>query len=378
MFMKIKEKYAGYTILPLIINTYGVKVFNSNQKSLWMIQGVQGWLPPWLRFCPTNVMIFAAHFGAKKPNMRDFLYPLLREFREIQEAGGLNFNGHHFMPIIFATCCDLPAKSDLMGLSGHTAYYGCSYCEHPSIAVSGAKRKVPRYLKGLNNYEIRSHEKIMQIYKQLKSESIKGVKIMSCIIAAKEYDLINSVAIDYMHCVLLGIVKRLLNLWCDSKNHKMPYYIEKKHQIALSNRIVNIKPTHEISRRPRSIFARGDFKANEHRSLLFYYLWFVLDGLLPAKYVKHFRLLSAAIYALSMKKISHESIEIAQIQLNEFANDYETLYGKTNVVMNLHLLRHITRQVENLGPLWSQSAFCFEACNGLVTKSNTSTKDIVH
>lgn len=46
--------------------------------------------------------------------------------------------------------------------------------------------------------------------------------------------------------------------------------------------------------------------------------------------------------------------------------------------MNLHLLSHLTMQTENLGPLWSQSAFAFEAVNGIVVKSNASTKDISH
>lgn len=155
MFMKIKEKYAEHIIMPLIINTDGVKVFNSNQKSLWLIQGVQGWLPPSIRFYPTNVMIFAARFGTKKPNMKDFFYPLLKDLQEINSAGGIQFtfNGktHNFMPIIFNCCCDLPAKTDLQEMTGHTGYYGCSFCLHPAIAVPGTKRVVPRFVKGTDN-----------------------------------------------------------------------------------------------------------------------------------------------------------------------------------------------------------------------------------
>lgn len=382
MFMQIQKKYAGYIILPLIINTDGVKVFNCNHKSLWLIQTIQGWLPPSIRFYPTNVMVLAAHFSNKKPKMRDFFYPLLKDIRQMQNDGGIKFNYRgedlYFMPIIFSCCCDLPAKTDLLEMSGHTAYYGCGFCLLPGITVQGKNRAMPRYIKGTDNYELRSHENMVRIYAQLKNEPIKGVKRMSCMVAANGFDLINSVSIDYMHCVLLGIMKKLLNLWLDSTNHNMPYYIEKRHQIALSHRIVNIKPISEISPRPRSLFSRGDFKANEYRSLLYYYIYFALDGLLPSKYIKHFRLLSGAIYALSMESIPIESINRARRQLSDFANDFEILYGESNVVMNLHLIRHITMQVENLGPLWSQSAFAFEANNGIVTKSNSSTKDIVH
>lgn len=382
MFLQIKENYPGYIILPLIVNTDGAKVFNSNSKSLWMIQSLQGWLPPSIRFHPKNVLLCAARFGAKKPNMRDFFYPLLKDLREIYNKGGLKLNHNnktlHFMPIIFSCCCDLPAKADVQGMCGHSGYFACYFCLHPGIPVAGEKKSVIRYIKGSDDYQLRSHSNTVATYQQLRSVSIQGVKKMSCMLAAKDFDLIFSFSVDYMHCVLLGIMKKMLNLWLDTSNHKEPYYIEKKYQIALSKRLLNIKPISDIIRKPRSIFSRGEFKANEFRSLLFYYLWFALDGLLNEKCVIHFRLLSTAVYLLSKEIISTESIERARILLNDFANQFEALYGKSNVTTNLHLLRHVTMQVENLGPLWSQSAFAFEANNGIAVKSNASTKDIVH
>lgn len=152
----------------------------------------------------------------------------------------------------------------------------------------------------------------------------------------------------------------------------------KKNQIILSNRIIKIKPLSEITRNPRSLFSRGNFKANAYRSLLYYYLWYALDGLLDKKYIEHFRLLSSAIYTLSEKTISRKSTEEAESKLIHYVNNFEVLYGKSNVTMNLHLLKHIAMQVNNLGSLWCQSAFAFEANNGNVVKSIKSTKDIVH
>lgn len=175
-----------------------------------------------------------------------------------------------------------------------------------------------------------------------------------------------------MHCALLGIMKKMLNLWLDTANHLQDYYIKKKCQLALSHRLVNIKPVSEILRKSRSIFARSDFKANEYRSLLFYYLRFALVGLIGAKYRKHFEIFSTSIYALSKDKISFRTIEHADTQLNYFA------YGKSNITLNLHLLRHLAMSLKHLGPLWSQSAFAFEANNGVVVKANTSSDKIAH
>ena len=40
------------------------------------------------------------------------------------------------------------------------------------------------------------------------------------------FDIINNNPVDYMHCVLLGVVKqRLLPLWFDSVYHRNPWYV---------------------------------------------------------------------------------------------------------------------------------------------------------
>lgn len=48
----------------------------------------------------------------------------------------------------------------------------------------------------------------------------------------------------------------------------------------------------------------------------------------------------------------------------EFTDLFEKYYGKTNVTMNIHLLRHLYDSVLNHGPIWSNSMFAFEQNNG--------------
>lgn len=69
-----------------------------------------------------------------------------------------------------------------------------------------------------------------------------------------EFDIIIGVATDYMHNVLLGVVKRLIGIWLGDlkiveSNFKA---ISKQNQIQLNNRLVSLKPYSRITQKPRS------------------------------------------------------------------------------------------------------------------------------
>ena len=50
------------------------------------------------------------------------------------------------------------------------------------------------------------------------------------------YDVIRGATIDYMHCVLVGVVKKLLELWFDVTHKDQPWSVRKAqptvHQLA--------------------------------------------------------------------------------------------------------------------------------------------------
>lgn len=118
---------------------------------------------------------------------------------------------------------------------GHAGRYACNYCLHPGITYKSStdKKANIRYLTGPNNYEPRSHGNIINTYNCLKTMPINGITGVSPMVAARQFDLVNGVSIEYMHAVLLGIMKKLLSLWLDSTNHANDYYIKKPHQTVL-------------------------------------------------------------------------------------------------------------------------------------------------
>lgn len=374
-YKKACEKYNGLKVLSMVVCTDGAVIFKSPQKSLWAIQLYLNFLKPSKRYIAENVLVVGLHCTSEKPDMQKFFYPLLREMKQLIENGGFtvkkNGNSHQFMPIISHCCCDLPAKVDVQGMISYNGYNSCGYCLHPGISVkqNGSSTSVVRYIKRKQNEKSRTHTQMLNTYERLKSTSISGVQKISCLVALEDFDLIDGFCLDYMHSVLLGVVKKLMSLWLDSPNHKEPFYIKPKLQPILEARIQNIKPTREIARAPRSISEKANFKANEYRSLLLYYLPCSLNNVLEKRYADHFMLLSSAIYMLLQDRIPIQNVETAEKRLIKFADDFEKLYKKQNVTMNVHLMRHIGTAVRNLGPLWSQSAFAMEDNNGKLVKT---------
>lgn len=386
LFKKVEAKYRAFKILSLVVNTDGAVVYRTVfKKSVWPVQLYQNYLPPNKRFRPSNILLSALYFDSTQPNMKDLFYPLLRELSQIHNEGGIIITRHGqkyaFMPFITHCCCDLPAKAKVLGISGHSGHHACSYCLHPGISVKANSKKnsYVRYIKQRRAAPLRTHQSILNIYKNLKTEPIQGIHHISCLIAAKEFDLVNGFTIDYMHCVLLGVMKKLLDLWFDSTNHKYPYYIKKPNQRRFDQCLQAIKPTSKIKpTKPRSIFDRHNFKAKDYRVLLLFYLRCCLPNMLDNIYIDHFQLLSSSIYSLLKETVSIEDIEQATEKLNKFSNEFERLYGKENITYNVHLLKHIPESVKQLGPLWCQSAFGFEANNGVLVRSNRASKSILH
>lgn len=342
---------------------------------MWPILLLCNFLPPRLRFKDENIIVAGLFHAESKPNIHEFFKPLAEELSDLSK-NGIFVRDRIFKLFITNASFDLPAKSLLSQVKQYNSWEACNFCF----------QKGERTIKGIRytyeeSIELRTHSEIIQDISKVNrypNKSFRGIKGISPMIAFKNFDLANSFCVDYMHCVLLGVVKNLLNFWTDTRYKREPFYISKKKRDILNTRLLQIKIPTYISRRPRSLHNLKLFKSSEYRNLLLYYLPVCLKSVLPKKYISHLRALSSAIYQLLEPSISPNDLEIVEKKLNNFVQEYQIYYGKINMTMNVHSLLHLVDCVKNFGPLYCYSMFSFESYNGVLKNFVSAPTDVLH
>lgn len=137
---------------------------------------------------------------------------------------------------------DLIAKAPILNMHQHNGRYGCSSCLHPGVHIGTMV-----YPPG-TDYPLRIHNSINNAAIEAEEEGIivngiKGKSALSPII-----DLSLGTPIDYMHCVLEGVVKRPLDKWVSSKSHGMYFYLNKPKLQSIDSNLVKQHPPHDFSR----------------------------------------------------------------------------------------------------------------------------------
>ena len=193
--------------LQLIFSVDGLPLFRSSRVNLWpILMSVKDCI--YRR--PLPVALFC---GFGKPQLGSFLEKFCSELKHIL-PNGLAHRGITLSfkpPIIVA---DAPARSLITGTIGHTGFYGCMYCREkgvyhkdrvvfPNVRVEN--RTDSNYALGKENNQIR-HSPLC---------AVVGVRSV--------------VVPDPMHCIYLGIVKKLLHYYCGSvKGIQLPCRLKRQ------------------------------------------------------------------------------------------------------------------------------------------------------
>lgn len=92
----------------------------------------------------------------------------------------------------------------------------------------------------------------------------------------------------------------------------------------------------------------------------------VLKDSLPSELYDNFMLFSVGMYLLLSPSISGEMLAFAHKLMVSFVEHFGALYGKDEIVYNVHHLIHLAEEYRRFGTLDNISGFPFENCLGRI------------
>ena len=273
---------------------------------------------------------------------------------------GFVYDNKEFSVTLSKIILDAPAKSFVLYTKGHTGFSSCSKCHIVGKSIERTtcfpNTEVPDTLRTGEDF-------VRQIDESYHRGATSLLKVPSI-------GLVTNVALDYMHLVCLGIMKKLLVLWL---NGPLSVRIGGQAANSISQNLmftVNYVPR-EFSRKPRSLADIKYWKATEFRQFLLYTGPVVPKPVLSKQIYRHFLTLHVAVTILVSPNLikSESNIKYAEELLKYFVKHFAPLYGKKFIFHNVHNLLHLCNDVRNFGVLDNFSAFPFENFLATLKKS---------
>lgn len=366
--------------LTLVLNTDGISVVKSSKNHCWPLVFVIAELPEHLR--EVYMVTIGLWYDTCKPHMNIFLKPFCSKLQRCFHDGiswihpetDEKMVSSIVIPLIIA---DAPARADIQNIVNFNGRHGCNICEvkmRKCVRVEGEKR-CRIYPFNDKGYKLRNNDRFLTqglVGKNSAKGHVKGVKSIPIISNLPLIDLGTCLIPEYMHSVLLGVVRQFLDLWFYKKG---PWNI-KKYSKNIDEILLNIKPPYFFNRMPRSITLLPFYKASEYYNWMLFYSLLTLVNFLPQKYFQHWLLLVKSLFMLLQDSIKKTNLELIETFLKAFVKEIKKLYGDRILTYNIHQLLHLPLVVKRWGPLFANSAFPFENYNGLLAHNIHGTKHI--
>ena len=270
---------------------------------------------------------------------------------------------------LLCVSCDLPATRKVCGFTSFSSSHGCSKCMKVfSCERFGTKLDYSGYER--NTWEMRTHELHQHQVSMLKNahtasdfqlhERRYGVRY-SELLRLQYFDIVEFHVIDPMHNLLLGTAKYLLTMWKDEQ------ILTRSQFDHIQQEVDAIRVPPGIGRVPHKISSNfSGFTADQWKNWVCLYSSLCLKELLPSEHYQCWVLFQDACYHLLQPSISTMQLSIADQLLYEFCKAYETLYGKEKCTPNMHMHMHLSKCIENYGPVTAFWCFPFERFNGIL------------
>lgn len=307
--------------------------------------------------------MIAVYYGQKKPtSANDLLRRYVDELKVVIDVG-FTYEDRKIGVSLSMIICDAPAKSFVLYIKGHNGFSSCPKCTIVGKSINRTTccpyEEVPSRTRTDEDFVLQSDE-----------DYHRGQTILTEI---PNIGLVTNVALDYMHLVCLGTVKKLILLWL---KRPLSVRINNNTLTALSKHFISMRnmiPS-EFSRKPRELTEISNWKATEFRQFLLYSGPITLKSTIKKDIYTHFLTLHVAISILvSPLLVQREcNIKYTEDLLIYFVKNFGIIYGQQFISHNIHNLLHLCNDVRKFGVLDNFSAFPFE--NFLCTLKNIQRK----
>ncbi|KXJ13019.1 hypothetical protein AC249_AIPGENE28187 [Exaiptasia diaphana] len=137
--------------------------------------------------------------------------------------------------ILLCGVFDAPARCLFQEMMQFNGFHGCPFCQSPGETVKtserGSTHTYPYDVSSRTGHgEERTHADTVSNAKKADKERnpVMGVKGSTWFMFVPKFDIVRGISIDYMHCVLLGVMKMLMHLWFDKSRKGESYNISSK------------------------------------------------------------------------------------------------------------------------------------------------------
>ena len=327
-------------VVELSFNIDGLPIHKSTNTSVWPVQCHIDNLPN------TTPFIVALWSGTHKPTNDEFLDDFTNELRDLMRTGLQRDDGTKVVVLIKNFICDAPARALVKGTVQFNGRFGCDFCN-----VQG---HYDGRMMFLHTGDSRSNESFR---KKTNKEHHKTDPLLLKL----DIDMVKQFPLDAMHCVDLGVTKKLLMTWKEGPPNTR---ISATLMSVLGDYLVSLRPymPADFNRKPRSTLEVKLWKATEFRTFLLYCGPVVLKYILSPQMYEHFLCLSIAVRMLYMPDIvaTAKYSSYAHDLLACFVENTRVLYNDHLLTYNFHCLNHLTDVAKGNGSLQDVTAYKFE------------------
>lgn len=340
-FLEKQDESKIPSVLELDFNIDGLPLHRSSKSGFWLILG---------RIVTSNlnqnIFVIGVYSGFKKPDsFPEYLLQFVDEILEIQES--FVFKNKTIEVRIRAFICDTPARAYVTGIKGHNAYFGCGKCVQEGTYNTGRMTfpETDSRLRTNESFRLKQnedHHKYLSPIEQL------------------DIDMVKQFPLDYLHCVCLGVMKRLLYMWTSGNINAL---LCKRDVDVINSRleVAAMSQPKEFQRKIRKLSDLSDFKGTEFRTFILYTGPVVLKDVISLEKYNHFLLFHLGIVMLSEENFCKMFNRIAKDLLSTFVTKFSEIYGDHHIVYNVHSLVHLSEDCKLFGNLDNFSSFPFES-----------------